>query len=105
VASNDFLRVGGKDVEGGFVPASPVIVSAQLPDAPSGQKRALEYVKMYEAAQGAGSDFCIRLLHLGSCLELPMECRTAQDRATGNKFGGIHKPGKPDWKLPMVRST
>ena len=24
VANNDFLRVGGKDVEGGFVPASPV---------------------------------------------------------------------------------
>ena len=32
VANNDFLRVGGKDVDGAFVPASPVIVASQLPD-------------------------------------------------------------------------
>ena len=32
VANNDFLRVGGKDVEGAFVPASPVIVASQLPE-------------------------------------------------------------------------
>ena len=31
VANNDFLRVGGKDVEGTFLPAGPVLVAAQLP--------------------------------------------------------------------------
>ncbi|MDQ6620520.1 MAG: ABC transporter substrate-binding protein [Pseudomonadota bacterium] len=55
VANNDFLRVGGKDIEGGFVPASPVIVAAQLPDAHPAKRRALEYIKLYEAAQGPGT--------------------------------------------------
>ncbi|MEO8122407.1 MAG: ABC transporter substrate-binding protein, partial [Rhodoferax sp.] len=31
VANNDFLRVGGKDVEGTFLPSGPVLVAAQLP--------------------------------------------------------------------------
>jgi branched-chain amino acid transport system substrate-binding protein len=31
VANNDFLRVGGKDVEGTLLPAGPVLVAAQLP--------------------------------------------------------------------------
>ena len=39
VANNDFLRVGGKDVEGGFVPTSPVIVAAQLPDTHPAKKQ------------------------------------------------------------------
>ncbi len=55
VANNDFLRVGGKDVEGGFVPASPVIVAAQLPDAHPAKRRAIEYTRLYEAAFGPGS--------------------------------------------------
>ena len=33
VANNDFLRVGGKDVEGTLLPAGPVLVAAQLPAA------------------------------------------------------------------------
>src|SRR5450755_3282467 len=55
VANNDFLRVGGKDVEGVFVPASPVIVAAQLPDSHPAKKRAEEYTKLYEATHGQGS--------------------------------------------------
>src|SRR5439155_9306452 len=31
VANNDFLRVGGKDVDGTYLPAGPVLVAAQLP--------------------------------------------------------------------------
>ena len=31
VANNDFLRVGGKDVEGTLLPSGPVLVAAQLP--------------------------------------------------------------------------
>ncbi|MDD5175273.1 MAG: ABC transporter substrate-binding protein [Sterolibacterium sp.] len=55
VANNDFLRVGGKDVEGTWLPAGPVLVAGQLPDANPLKKAALEYVKKYEAAHGAGS--------------------------------------------------
>ncbi len=82
VANNDFLRVGAKDVEGGFVPASPVIVYAQLPDAHPAKKRAQEYVKMYEAAQGAGSVSAFGSYTWDACLELanaiPQALKTAQ---------------------------
>jgi branched-chain amino acid transport system substrate-binding protein len=55
VANNDFLRVGGKSVEGTFLPAGPVLVAAQLPDSSPVKKTALDYVGKYEAANGKGS--------------------------------------------------
>jgi len=55
VANNDFLRVGGKDVEGTLLPAGPVLVAAQLPSDNPVKKSALEYVAKYEAAYGKGS--------------------------------------------------
>jgi branched-chain amino acid transport system substrate-binding protein len=55
VANNDFLRVGGKEVEGTLLPAGPVLVAAQLPAAHPVRKSALEYVNAYEAANGKGS--------------------------------------------------
>ena len=55
VANNDFLRVGGKDVEGAFLPVGPMVVAAQLPMDNPVRKSALEYVTKYEAAHGKGS--------------------------------------------------
>ncbi len=55
VANNDFLRVGGKDVEGTFLPSGPVLVAAQLPADHPVRKTALDYVSRYEAANGKGS--------------------------------------------------
>ena len=55
VANNDFLRVGGKDVDGTFLPAGPVLVAEQLPASHPVKKSALEYVKRYEEAYGKGS--------------------------------------------------
>jgi branched-chain amino acid transport system substrate-binding protein len=55
VANNDFLRVGGKDVEGTFLPAGPVLVANQLPASHPARKSALEYIGKYEAAYGKGS--------------------------------------------------
>ncbi|MGE5385962.1 MAG: ABC transporter substrate-binding protein [Betaproteobacteria bacterium] len=55
VANNDFLRVGGKDVEGAFLPVGPMVVAAQLPNDNPVKKTALEYVTRYEAAYGKGS--------------------------------------------------
>jgi branched-chain amino acid transport system substrate-binding protein len=82
VANNDFLRVGGKDVDGGFVPASPVIVAAQLSDNHPAKKRAQDYVKMYEEVQGAGSVSAFGSYTWDACLELanaiPQALRSAQ---------------------------
>ena len=55
VANNDFLRVGGKDVEGTLLPSGPVLVAAQLPAGHPVKKSALDYVTKYEAAYGKGS--------------------------------------------------
>ena len=55
VANADFLRVGGKDVEGTLLPAGPVLVADQLPAANPVRKSALEYIAAYEGAHGKGS--------------------------------------------------
>jgi branched-chain amino acid transport system substrate-binding protein len=55
VANNDFLRVCGKDCEGTFLPAGPVLVSEQLPNDHPVKKSAVAYVDAYEKAHGKGS--------------------------------------------------
>jgi len=55
VANNDFLRVGGKDVEGTLLPSGPVLVAAQLPATHPVKKSAMDYVAKYEAMYGKGS--------------------------------------------------
>ncbi|MDK9691222.1 MULTISPECIES: ABC transporter substrate-binding protein [Azospira] len=55
VANADFLRVGGKDVEGALLPVGPMMVAEQLPNDNPVKKSALEYVKKYEGVHGKGS--------------------------------------------------
>ncbi|NML14249.1 ABC transporter substrate-binding protein [Azohydromonas caseinilytica] len=55
VANADFLRVGGRDVEGTYLPAGPVLVADQLPATHPVKKSAQAYVAAYEAAYGKGS--------------------------------------------------
>ena len=55
IANADFLRVGGKDVEGTVLPAGPVLVASQLADSNPIKAVALDYVTKYEKANGAGS--------------------------------------------------
>lgn len=82
VANNDFLRVGGKNVEGTLLPAGPVLVAAQLPDSNPIRKVALEYVTKYEAAHGKGSisTFGAHAWDAGILLQnaIPVALKTAQ---------------------------
>jgi len=55
VANNDFLRVCGKDCEGTYLPAGPVLVAAQLANDHPVKKSAQAYIDVYEKAQGKGS--------------------------------------------------
>ena len=55
VANNDFLRLGGKDVDGSIVPVGPVLVASQLPDGNPSKKLALDYTRIFETAYGPGS--------------------------------------------------
>ena len=53
--NRDFLRVCGADCNGTFLPTSPVLVAAQLPDDHPAKRLALAYIKLYEAQRGPGS--------------------------------------------------
>lgn len=53
--SDAFLKVGGKNVEGGVFVAGPLLAWEQLPDASPLKKTIASYVKNYEARFGAGS--------------------------------------------------
>jgi len=55
VANGDFLRVCGKDCEGTFLPAGPLLVAEQLPDSNPVKKSAMAYRTAYEKTYGAGS--------------------------------------------------
>jgi branched-chain amino acid transport system substrate-binding protein len=55
VANLDFLRVGGKDVDGTFLPAGPIVIADQLPDTHPAKRIAMNYVAAFEKANGAGS--------------------------------------------------
>jgi branched-chain amino acid transport system substrate-binding protein len=55
VGNSDFLRLCGRDCEGTYLPASPVLVAAQLPDAHPAKKAALDYARRFETAYGAGT--------------------------------------------------
>ncbi|WP_211443358.1 ABC transporter substrate-binding protein [Collimonas humicola] len=53
IATADFLKVGGKDVEGTFFPTGPAVVAKQLPLSNPVRKIALDFTRRYEAAYGA----------------------------------------------------
>ncbi|MGN5480525.1 ABC transporter substrate-binding protein [Cupriavidus basilensis] len=55
IATWDFLRVGGKDVEGTLFPTGPVVVARQLPATHPVRKVALDFVTRYEAKYGTDS--------------------------------------------------
>lgn len=55
IANRDFLRVGGKNVEGTIFPVGPMLLAEQLPDSNPSKKPALEYIKVYEGVHGANS--------------------------------------------------
>ncbi|MBE7421674.1 MAG: ABC transporter substrate-binding protein [Zoogloeaceae bacterium] len=55
VANDDFLRVGGKDIEGAFLPVGPAQVLEQLPDNHPTRKPGKEFVQAYEAKNGPGT--------------------------------------------------
>ena len=54
-ANKEFLKVGGKAVEGAILPIGPVAVASQLPDSHPSKKVALAYTQLYEGKYGAGS--------------------------------------------------
>jgi branched-chain amino acid transport system substrate-binding protein len=55
VLNKDFLRVGGKDVEGALAPAAPVLVADELPATHPVKKVATAFKQLYEGKYGPDS--------------------------------------------------
>ena len=55
VANRDFLRVGGKNVDGTVFPVGPILVAEQLPDGNASKNVALDYIALYESVNGVNS--------------------------------------------------
>jgi branched-chain amino acid transport system substrate-binding protein len=55
VVNLDFLRVGGKAIEGAFVPVGPLVLAQQLPESHPSRKPGLEFIARYEKTYGPGS--------------------------------------------------
>ncbi len=92
IANADFLRVGGRDVEGTVLPAGPILVAAQLPDSNPIKAVALDYVHRYEAANGPGSvaTFGAHAIDAGMMLQaaIPVALKSA-------------KPGTPEFRAAL----
>ena len=92
VANNDFLRVGGKDLDGGYMTVAPALVPEQLPDANPIKKVATDYVQRYEAKYGAGS----RSLFGATAWDALLIAQQASREAL--KKG---KPGTPEFRAAL----
>ncbi|MEQ5841472.1 ABC transporter substrate-binding protein [Paraburkholderia acidicola] len=55
IATPEFIKLGGKDVEGTLFPTQPVVVARTLPADHPAKKAALVFVDAYEAQYGPGS--------------------------------------------------
>lgn len=55
VLNADFLRIGGKALEGTFLPTGAMLIPEQLPDSNRIKNVALDYITRYEAQFGPGS--------------------------------------------------
>lgn len=91
-ANSDFLRVGGKDLEGTVLPVGPVLVASQLPDANPVKKAGVEYSTKYEALYGPGSVSTFGA-HMNDALTLIRAAVPAAEK--------VAKPGTPEFRVAL----
>jgi branched-chain amino acid transport system substrate-binding protein len=91
-ANSDFLRVGGKDMEGTFLPVGPIVVASQLPDSNPIKAVALDYTHRYEAAYGAGtvSSFGAHVYDASRMIDAAIPAALAKG-----------KPGTPEFRAAL----
>jgi len=92
VANNDFLRIGGKDLEGGYMTVAPVLVAEQLPDASPVKKAAVDFVQRFESRYGAGSRSLFAATAWDAMLIVQQAAREAMKKA---------KPGTPEFRVAL----
>lgn len=92
VVNPEFLRVGGKALEGGLVYAGPFVIVDQLPDSNASKKPGLEFAKAYEAKFGAGSRNAFAAYSWDAIIVSDKAVATAKSKG---------KPGSPEFRAAL----
>ena len=93
VTSKEFLRVGGKAVEGAPIPVGPVLVAEQLPDSHPTKKNAVAFVKELEGKHGPDS----RSTFAGASWDAFLIAQHGIQTALKGKA----KPGTPEFRAAL----
>ena len=92
VANNDFLRVGGKSLEGSFMTVAPVLVAEQLPESNPTRRPAVDFVNRFEKAHGPGSRSLFAATAWDALLIIQQASRDALKKA---------RPGTPEFRAAL----
>ena len=92
VANNDFLRVGGKSLEGSYMTVAPVLVAEQLPESNPTRKAAVDFVARFEKANGPGSRSLFAATAWDALLIIQQAAREAMKKA---------KPGTQEFRAAL----
>ena len=92
VANADYLRVGGKSLEGTLMTVAPVLVAEQLPDANASKKAAVDFVTRFEKANGANSRSLFAATAWDAMLIIQQASREAMKKA---------RPGTPEFRVAL----
>ena len=92
VANADYLRVGGKSLEGTLMTVAPVLVAEQLPDANATKKPAVDFVTRFEKANGPNSRSLFAATAWDAMLIIQQASREAMKKA---------KPGTPEFRVAL----
>ncbi|NYZ13827.1 ABC transporter substrate-binding protein [Azospirillum sp. RWY-5-1] len=93
VTSKEFLRVGGKAVEGAVLPVGPVLVAEQLPDTHPAKTSGVAFVREFEARHGHDS----RSTFAGASWDAWLILKTAMAGALQDKIA----PGTPAFRTAV----
>lgn len=93
VTSKEFLRVGGKAVEGALIPVGPVLVAEQLPESHPTRKNSVMFVNDLEAKNGPDS----RSTFAGASWDAWLLAQNGIQAALKTKS----KPGTPEFRAAL----
>lgn len=92
VVNKDFIRVGGKSVEGAIAPTGPLVVADQLPDSNPLKKVGVDFTREYEKAYGSGTRNAFAGYGWDAILMLERAIPEAVKKA---------KPGTPEFRVAL----
>lgn len=92
VANADFLRVGGKALDGSYITAAPVLVGDQLPDSSPIKKVAMEFLKKSDANFGVQNRSLFGATAWDALLIADQAARSALKTS---------KPGTPEFRTAL----